>query len=96
MAESCKHHKDEPPSGLYYSYADIIRRRQRKLKLYGKWMYERSDIPDLIKLVEHGFLKLGNQGGLQVTGCFSLEQWREAWDLAVEEAGFGKMVVIQP
>jgi len=67
-----------------------------KLKLYGKWMYERSDIADLIKLVEHGILKLGGQGGSQITGRFPLEQWREAWDVAVENAGFGKMVVIQP
>ena len=66
------------------------------MKLYGKWMYERRDIPDLIKLVEHGMLKLGEQGGSQITGRFPLEQWREAWDVAVEEAGFGKTVVIQP
>jgi hypothetical protein len=59
-------------------------------------MYERSDIPDLIKLVEHGMLKLGEQGGSQITSRFPLEQWRKAWDVAVEEAGFGKMVVIQP
>jgi hypothetical protein len=59
-------------------------------------MYERSDVPDLIRLVEHGMLKLGEQGGSQITGCFPLEQWREAWNVAVEEAGFGQTVVIQP
>ena len=59
-------------------------------------MYERSDIPDLIKLVEHGMLKLGEGGGSRITGRFPLEQWKEAWDVAVEEAGFGKTVVIKP
>jgi hypothetical protein len=66
------------------------------MKLIGKWIYKRSDILDLIKLVEHGLLKLGEQGGSQIAGRSPLEQWREAWDVAVEEAGFGKTVVIQP
>jgi hypothetical protein len=38
-------------------------------------MYERSDTPDLIKLVEHGMLKLGKQGGSQITGRFPLVEW---------------------
>jgi hypothetical protein len=78
----------------YTVVADTACCRQRKIKLYSKWMYER-DIPDLIKLVEHGMLKIAQQGGSQVTGRFPLERWRGAWDMAVEEAGFGKTVVIQ-
>ena len=71
-------------------------RRQKKLKLFGKWMYERSDILDLIKLIERGMLKLGEQGGSRIVSRFPLHLWKEAWDMAVDEAGFGRTFVIQP
>lgn len=66
------------------------------MRLYGKWMYERSDVNDLIKLVENGILKLGDQGGCRVVGRFPLEQYEQAWDTAAEHAGLGENVVIVP
>lgn len=68
----------------------------RNMRLYGKWMYERSDIPDLFKLIEHGMLKLGEASGIEQPRTFRLEEWEEAFDVAAEESGFGKAVVITP
>lgn len=62
-------------------------------RLYGKWMYEREDIVDLFKLVETGLLDL------HVADCvgeYPLEQYKEAWDKAAGEAGFGQYVIVKP
>lgn len=66
------------------------------MRLYGKWMYERSDIVDLIRLIETGVLKLGEAGGSKIMGLYPLEQWKEAWDAAAEHAQLGEQVIIQP
>jgi threonine dehydrogenase-like Zn-dependent dehydrogenase len=69
---------------------------RRNLRLQGKWMCERSDVVDLLKLIESGLLKLGEKGGAEVTGAFPLEQWKEAWDMAAEKALFGQFAMINP
>ncbi|TKA83208.1 hypothetical protein B0A55_00654 [Friedmanniomyces simplex] len=69
---------------------------RRNLRLYGKWMYERSDVADIFKLLESGMLKLGAEGGAELVGKFPLEQWREAWDAAAESALMGQSVLIKP
>lgn len=66
------------------------------MRIYGKWMYERSDIADMMKLIEHGLLKLGEHSGTEVVGEYPLEQWKEAWDAAAEHAGMGQGVLIKP
>lgn len=66
----------------------------RNMRLYGKWMYERSDIADLFQLISSGILKLGEAGGIERPRAFPLKQWKEAWDVAAEETGFGKAVVL--
>ncbi|KAF2172573.1 hypothetical protein M409DRAFT_63218 [Zasmidium cellare ATCC 36951] len=68
----------------------------KNMQLRGKWMYERSDIADLIKLVEHGILKVGEAAGSHTYGHFSLEQYKEAWDLAAEHTGLGDQILVQP
>ena len=68
---------------------------QNNMRIYGKWMYERSDINDLIKLIENGLLKLGTAGGFEVTGVYRLEQWKEAWDDAAENALYGQFTLIK-
>ena len=75
------------------------------LTLKGKWMYERKDVPEVIRLVELGVLKLGgeqegsNTGirGLGNTcfGKFKLEQWERAFEMAKEASPDG-FVVIEP
>ncbi|KAK3643207.1 hypothetical protein LTR56_010354 [Elasticomyces elasticus] len=69
---------------------------RKNLRLQGKWMCERSDIADLFKMIETGVLKLGAKGGVEVVGEYPLEQWKEAWDAAAENASVGRYVVIKP
>ncbi|KAK5158423.1 hypothetical protein LTS14_003442 [Recurvomyces mirabilis] len=68
----------------------------RNLTLKGKWMCERDDIFAMLKLVETGMLPLGKKGGVEVTGTFPLGEWKEAWDLAAEKAGFGEYCLLCP
>lgn len=68
----------------------------RNIRLYGKWMYERSDIADMVRLIENGMLKLGVAGGFEEPAVFPLEKWQEAFDEAAENVGIGKSVVIAP
>ena len=65
----------------------------KNIRLYGKWMFERSDIADLVQLVESGMLDLGM---VDVIGAYPLEQWKEAFDKAEGRAGFGQIVTIKP
>ncbi|KAF7185293.1 Alcohol dehydrogenase 4, mitochondrial [Pseudocercospora fuligena] len=64
----------------------------KNLRLYGKWMYEREDVRDLVQMVESGVLRLDGE----VVGEFGLEEWKAAWDCAAENAGPGRYVVIKP
>ncbi|EME89536.1 uncharacterized protein MYCFIDRAFT_25428 [Pseudocercospora fijiensis CIRAD86] len=64
----------------------------KNLRLYGKWMYEREDVRDLVQMIEGGILTVY----VELVGEFGLEQWKEAWDCAAENAGPGKHVVIKP
>lgn len=66
---------------------------RKNIRLQGKWMYERSDVRDFFKLVNAGLLDLSV---CEVTGEFGLEEFKEAWDVAAERAGFAKTVVIRP
>ena len=64
----------------------------KNLSIHGKWMYERSDMDDMFKLIETGVLKLPTV----VKGEYALEEWEEAWDRAAECIGLGEQVVIKP
>nr|POE54228.1 hypothetical protein CFP56_63531 [Quercus suber] len=68
----------------------------RNMRLYGKWMYERTDVADMIKMVETGALRLGQKGGLCLAGEYSLEEWKDAWDHAAEDKGFGRSGIVEP
>ena len=46
------------------------------LRLRGKCMSDRKDIPGFMRLEHSGSLKLGPRGGNEVTGKFGLEQWK--------------------
>ena len=65
----------------------------KNMRLCGKWMFERSDIADLVKLIENGMLDIGVA---EVVGSYPLEQWKEASDKAAEKAGFGQVVFMKP
>jgi threonine dehydrogenase-like Zn-dependent dehydrogenase len=68
----------------------------KSLTVCGQYMYSRGDILQLIRMAESGLLPLGRKAGVQTVGRFGLEQFQEALDLAEEEAGWGKQVVIAP
>jgi hypothetical protein len=63
------------------------------LQIRGKWMYEPRDVGGLIGLVQSGLLPLDY---VQVVGTFGLDEWKEAWDVAYENAGMGQITVIVP
>ncbi|KUJ09344.1 GroES-like protein [Mollisia scopiformis] len=57
----------------------------KDLRIRGKWMYERQDVRDLIKMIEVGVLKLGGQ----TVEKFGLDEWEAGFDKAVEFGGSG-------
>ena len=63
------------------------------IKLQGKWMCERSDIKDFFKMVEAGLVDLNV---CRVVGEYGLEDFKEAWNVAAENARFGQQVVMVP
>lgn len=62
------------------------------MTIKGKWMYERDDVLRLIKLVENGRLRV--DGGS--VKKYALEQWEEAFEIAANEAGPGRLVALVP
>ena len=66
------------------------------IQVKAKWMYERSDMRDLVKMLEVGTLKIGPEVGQKVCGSFPLEDWKKAFDVAAENAAFGEIVVLKP
>jgi threonine dehydrogenase-like Zn-dependent dehydrogenase len=63
------------------------------ISIRGKWMYSREAVPELIKMVEVGVLKLG-QG--RTFGRFGLDDWEKAFDCAAENAGIGALTLLCP
>lgn len=63
------------------------------ITLKGNWMHERKDVLALIKMVEHGNLRLNEEDGCYVVGEFGLDQWKEALEAANKLTGIGESVV---
>ncbi|KAI1200758.1 GroES-like protein [Nemania serpens] len=66
------------------------------LELKGKWMYTRSEIRSVIKMVEVGTLKIGKAAGHQIRGKFRLEDHERAFETAAKSASWGASVVFTP
>ena len=64
------------------------------LTLKGKYMYEREDMLQLVKMLERGLFPKGKD--FVDAKTFGLENWKEAFDVAAEYTGIGKLVVIKP
>ena len=56
-------------------------------------MYERSDIADLIRLIEIGLLDVSVA---EIVGQYPLEKWEEAFNTAANNAGFAQIVSLTP
>ncbi|KAL6719621.1 hypothetical protein ACLMJK_001542 [Lecanora helva] len=72
-----------------FPYQWIMR---NNITLKGKWMYERSDITSLVKMVEVGLFDLAR--GEEVK-AFGLDDWERAFTAAAEES-IGHSVVLSP
>jgi len=66
------------------------------LTIKGKWMYTKDDMRVMIKLVETGYLKLGEAGGIKTVGAFPLEHFDAAFEAAAKISGPCEQVVISP
>lgn len=54
-------------------------------------------VVQMIKMIEKGNLKLGEEGtGIKTVGKFGLDAIEEALELAKKESGWGKQVVLMP
>ncbi|KAK3312936.1 alcohol dehydrogenase [Apodospora peruviana] len=67
------------------------------LRLQGSWMYTPQQVEELIRLVEDGRLKLGEQGaGVKCLGVFGLEAWEEAFRVAGDGGRVGRFALLAP
>ncbi|KAF2239649.1 GroES-like protein [Viridothelium virens] len=64
------------------------------ITLKGKFMYEREDMLQFVKILERGLFPTGKN--FTDTKIFTLESWKEAFDAAAEHTGIGKSVVLTP
>jgi D-arabinose 1-dehydrogenase-like Zn-dependent alcohol dehydrogenase len=66
------------------------------LCIQGRFMYDRSHVLQLIKMLEFGNIKVGPEGGVSVAGPYGLEKIEEALKAAADAGQFGSLVVIAP
>lgn len=66
----------------------------KDITIKGKWMYPREAIPELVRMVELGLLKLGSAAGIQAER-YGLDDWEAAFQ-AAEASRFGRYVVLNP
>jgi hypothetical protein len=60
-------------------------------------MYDRHMVAQMIKMIEKGNLKLGEDStGVKTAGKFGLDEIEEALKLAKKESGWGKQVILMP
>jgi threonine dehydrogenase-like Zn-dependent dehydrogenase len=62
------------------------------IMLKGKLMYTRDDMTQFVKMLEAGMLP----GELVDVKIFGLDKWQEAFDIAAEHTGLGKLVAFEP
>ena len=65
------------------------------MTIKGKWMYERADVGDLIKMVETGKLRLGEKKAVRCIAEYGLDEWEKALERAETDAAEG-LVVFKP
>lgn len=69
----------------------------RNITIRGQWMYSRSQLSDLLKMIEAGVVKLGKEAGHEVVnGGYKFEQWDEALKAAEASGFWGQHTVFLP
>lgn len=66
----------------------------KNLSIKGKFMYEREDVVQFVKMVERGLFPRGSE--LVDTKAFPLEEWDKGFDAAAQHMGIAKHVVLTP
>ncbi|KAL9060916.1 MAG: hypothetical protein Q9162_000360 [Coniocarpon cinnabarinum] len=66
----------------------------KNITLKGKFMYERDDMLQFVKMLERGLFPAGAH--LVDTKVFGMSEWKEAFDVAAEYTGGGRTVTISP
>lgn len=82
-----------PGEDVAVPYADLM---LMGLTVRGNFMYTREQVAELVRLIEAGVIKLGEEVGLKCTGVFELEEWEEAFKTAGDEGGMGKFTLMTP
>ena len=67
----------------------------QNITLKGTWMYDRTQVKELVKMMESGILKMRDGEGMKVVGTFGLQDWKEGFDVAAEAGGKG-VVLLKP
>lgn len=66
----------------------------KDITIKGKWMYPGEAIPELVRMVELGLLKLGSAAGIEAER-YGLDDWEAAFK-AAEASKSGRYVVLNP
>ncbi|KAK1252018.1 hypothetical protein MKX08_003205 [Trichoderma sp. CBMAI-0020] len=64
------------------------------ITIKGKFMYERDDITQFVRMLERGLFPRGEN--FVIPKSFSLDEWKAALDMGAEYTGVGRFVVITP
>lgn len=64
------------------------------ITIKGKFMYERDDMAQFVRMLERGLFPRGEN--LVTPKSFSLDDWKSALDMAADYTGVGRFVVITP
>ncbi|KAL7894360.1 hypothetical protein HDV63DRAFT_384146 [Trichoderma sp. SZMC 28014] len=67
---------------------------QKDITIKGKWMYEREDMTQFVRMLERGLFPRGEK--FVIPKSFSLDEWKAALDMAAEYTGVGRLVVVSP
>ncbi|GFP60269.1 alcohol dehydrogenase 3, mitochondrial [Trichoderma asperellum] len=64
------------------------------ITIKGKFMYERDDMVQFVRMLERGLFPKGEN--FVIAKSFSLDDWKSALDMAADYTGVGRLVVITP
>jgi NADPH:quinone reductase-like Zn-dependent oxidoreductase len=68
----------------------------RNITIKGQWMYKREEAEHLVKMIEAGVVKLGEDAGHELVGAFALKDWEAAIAAAEKATQWGQQVLFMP